>query len=232
MIESPNYNFNLGTIFTIADSASHREMWYRLLWMCYPAMYSGLILKYLPHEWTGWTSQFNHVFYFVSFRISLIVHSVIPVKTNHLKNIMLTLLLFYDLCWFDTFFKVFNVKFPNAALKPRWGDHTVALCIHGRFVFSRVSLFEKRQDIVCQTVTTGCLLWISISSLCLHSGNWDAYEFCLRSYQKPRVMTIPSQMNWHIPRWHSPPLRSPYISSSHSDILPHNNEDKIVNVFP
>lgn len=35
--------------------------------------------------------------------------------------------------------------------------------------------------------------------LCLHTGYWDAYEFCLWSYQKPSVMTALRQMYWPEP---------------------------------
>lgn len=71
-----------------------------------------------------------------------------------------------------------------------------------------------------------------IACLCLHTGNWAAYEFCLWSYQKPSVMTIPSQMNWPQPTVALTTHPIPHIPSSYSPILPDNNEDKIVNVFP
>lgn len=42
----------------------------------------------------------------------------------------------------------------------------------------------SQQDVYC-----------GIACLCLHTGNRNAYEFCLWSYQKPSVMTISIQMN-------------------------------------
>lgn len=104
-----------------------------------------------------------------------------------------------------------------------WAYHTLILCICCRFlslvqVYLRaLNLRNAQQDVHSR-----------IACLCLHTGNWDAYEFCLRSYQKPSVMTIPSHMNWPQPTVAFTTHLISHIPSSYSPILPHNNEDKIV----